>query len=322
MEIIFRKFDLGFFASLIDQNLMANNSIKVRFTEKTVKSIALTSSRSFVKLWEINTENLICPNTESVEEINDDGTIGVHVPKFECFDMFVLKGDVFKRFLNVFNQNPVDLLVDVDENESIANRIVITGETKFDTPIKCSYTLSSAEAMGEGPSDYSVVEKFFTVKDSVKSFMILKDEMDQVKNLIQTLHKTNSENTSYVTVNVDVERSIIRVFDKVFDIKFPLVKTEDQISNLPDKSFDFRILKSDFIVAGKHTYNLYFDQSDDDKIVMKALFPKKNLQILCGFKDIKVNDQNNTSSNSDDIDSVFQDDTELQALEDSYFEDN
>lgn len=291
--IVLKRFNLSLFKNLIEQNLMVDNSIRIRFTKESIKSVALTSSQSFVKLWSVPTNTFIAESEDPVLDFDDD--FGQAVPEFEDFDMYVLKGDIFKRLLSVFNEEPVDFEIKIDE-DSIANELIITGQTKT-TPIRCSFNLSSSELMGER-RDYSQIENFLNPKESCKSFILLKDEIDEIKKLIHTLHKTNVQNTSYITISVDVEKGIIRANDKAFNVKYPLVKGENS-ENIPTESLEFRILKSDFIVSGKHSFEFFYDDSDK-KIIMKTSY-KHGISICCGTTSTEIVKQQEDSIDSTDF---------------------
>lgn len=310
--VILKSFNLPLFTGLVEQNLMANNSIKMKFTPEFVQSIAMTASRSFVKMWKIKTENFIKEGEDAVLEFNDDGSMGVKVPEFEPFNLFILKGDVFKRFLGVFNDDPVEFAIEVNDEDSTANQLIITGQTKANTPIRCTFMCSDIQAMGESAPDYTPIERFLTPKEDVRSFILLKDEMDEIKKLIQTLHKSNSENSSYISIQVEVDKKLIRVKDKVFNVKFPLIKSEDQADNIPEKNLEFKMLKSDFIVSGKHSFEFFCDPTDsEDKTIMRTNYQK--FEISCGFNNINTKDDSVKDTDddiTDDLDVNFDDDIE------------
>ena len=313
--VTFRNFSLAFFGKLIEQNLMADNSINIKFTKEQIMSAAKTSSESLIKFWHIPTQNLIAePEEEEILDFNDDGSTGTKLPEFADFNFYVLKGDMFKRFLNVFSDDPVVVNIEVDDEDSVASKITITGQTKSGTPIQSSYMLSSAELMTSGVKDYNVVMNYVQPKEGLKSFFLLKDEVDEVKKLIKDLHKTNSENTAYVKFEVNVEKKIVTVSDKVFKVKFQLIKSEADTDRVPTSNLEFMILKSDFITCGKHTFEFFFNE-EDQKIVMKSSY--KKFAINCACINLSVRDQ---EQKVDDIENLDDLGLDVEDLDNDYFD--
>ena len=312
--ITFKNFSLAFFAKLIEQNLMADNSINIKFTKEHIMSAAKTSSESLIKFWKIPTENLIAEaGEEEILDFNEDGSMGDKVPEFEDFKFYVLKGDMFKRFLNVFSDDPVTINIEVDDEDSVASKITITGQTKSGTPIQSSYLLSSAELMTSGVKDYNVVMDYVQPKSELKSFFLLKDEVDEVKKLIKDLHKTNSENTAYITIEVDPERKVVKVSDKVFKVKFQLIKSEADADRVPTTPQQFMILKSDFITCGKHTFEFFFNE-EDQKIVMRSIYKKFDINCACINLGTREQEQS-----SDDIENLDDMNLDVEDLDEEYF---
>jgi len=245
-------------------------------------SFAKTSSQSLIKESE---------SEDAVLDFNDDGSIGTKVPEYEPFNLYVLKGDMFKRMIDVFNDEPLTLQINVDAETSTAIDLTIIGQTTSGTPIKITFILSDTELVFPNgvPTNYDGALNYTKPEDGSITFSLMKDEIEEVKKLIKSLHKTNVSNSSYISISISKEKNIIKVFDKVFCVKFPLTKTENDINeNIPDEEVEFRILKSDFIVSGKHTFTFSFNVSSQ-KIIMTSTTKNNKLSISCATNNVGLN---------------------------------
>lgn len=311
MQLVIKNFDLKLFKSLIDQNLLASNEISINFGPEEIRSYAFTSSHSFMKIWRVPTKMFI--NDADQEVINfDDDEVENMVLDFKPFDMYVLKGDMFKKYISIFNEEPVTLIIDVDEESNNGTLMTIQGCSQYQSRLQTKYNLCSDEMIVNKISSFDKALEMVTEKESDIHFIMTKEEVVEVKKLISALHKSNPENTSFITFKIDTNRKIINVSDKVFSVNFPLEKSPD--IPIPEESFDFNVLKSDFLVTGDHVFNFYVENQTQGKIIMKVKY--KNCEISCMCYSVTYDAQENNTTNSDmdivsdevlDIDEYFND---------------
>lgn len=306
MEIVIKNFNIRLFRQLLDQNLMVDNQVMIQFTPDIVRSCALTSTDSFMKMWSVPMSSLTVKNQPDANQIidldSDEETEPILV--FNPFNIYVLKGDVFRRYLRVYGENPVTLKIDVDEQSGNGVYMTIIGETQAGSSLTSTFTLTKDEYITSKVNDFDAAARKLTPASNDISFILSSDEMKEIKTLIKELHKTTPSNTSYINFKTDVNSKMISVSDAVFDVKFPLVKTENY--NLPQTNLDFNILKSDFIVSGGHTYTFY-TSNDKDHAIMVTTF---------SFGIIGCVIQKAYKQGESHIDDVFDTGLEVQDLDD------
>lgn len=301
MQVLIKNFDLKLFKSLIEQNLLAQNEISINFGPEEIKSCAFTSSRSFMKIWTVSTKTLIKDSDQEIIDFDDDDLS----PKekelnFKPFDMYVLKGDYFKKYLSIFNDEPVTMIIDVDDDTNIGTMMTIQGCSGYQSRLQTKYNLCSDEMIVNKLSSYDDAMRTVQESEEDMHFIMNKEECDEVKKLIQQLHKSNPENTSFITFKVDIDRKVINVSDKVFSVNFQLQKSAD--IEIPSTSFEFNLLKSDFLVTGNHVFNFYVENKPQGKVILKSSY-KNCVNIYCMGYAITYDkqDENTTVSDIDDI---------------------
>lgn len=316
MQVLIKNFDLKLFKSLIEQNLLVQNEISINFGPEVVKSYAFTSSKSLMKIWTVSTKSLIKESEEGgvIDFDDDDLTPKSTELEFEPFDFYVLKGDMFKKYLSIFNDEPVTMIIEVDEETNIGTLMTIQGCSAYQSRLQTKYNLCSDELIVNKISSFDQAMQMVQESEDDMHFVMTKEECDEVKKLIQQLHKSNPENTSFITFKVDVARKIINVSDKVFSVNFQLQKSAD--IEIPSKSFEFNLLKSDFISTGNHVFHFFVEDKPQGKVILKAAY-KNCINIYCTGYAITYDKQEENTTVSD-IDSVSDDVIDI----DEYFGDN
>lgn len=267
-QIIIKNFNIRLFRQLLDQTLMVDNQVMVYFTQDIVRSCALTSTQSFMKMWTVPMTSLVSDNQSEVVDLDVENFDGPTTPTFDPFNIYVLKGDVFRRYLRVYGENPVTLKIVVDPKTSNGITLTIIGETQAGSSLTSTFVLTSDEFITSKVNDLDAVIDSLTPSEKDVNFILSSDEMKEVKTLIKELHKSNPNNTSFINFKMNPTDKTIAVGDAVFNVKFPLVKTENY--NIPSDMIDFNILKSDFIVSGGHTYTFHTTNDKDYAIMLTA----------------------------------------------------
>ena len=308
-----KNFDLKFFKSLLEQNLMLDNKITILFKSDMVVSAALTSSRSAMKIWTAPMNNFIIGIDPAQQVLNFDDFDKPEDKSldFEPFNFYVLKGDILKRYISVFNNDPVDVEIIVNRENDIASSMKITGCSTGGASLSSNFILTSDEMITNKINDYESAINSVSPKETMSEFILGVDDVKEVKKLIKELHKSDRENTSFITFQCDPEKNVVIVKDKVFDVRFDMVSNIDSKYNQNDNLIEFDILKSDFIVSGNHTFSFY-SSNEDFHIILSAAYKKCVISCLISKtstnEDEFKNDQamsnsiSDTSLNLDEID--------------------
>jgi len=267
--ISIKNFRLNVFRNLLDQALIVDNQIMLEFSPEIIKSCSFSITKSFMKLWTIPTKSLIIvPEDTGIELFASVGVVKDELT-FPKFNLYILKGDLFKKFMSVHNTDMVDLeftIHNINDKWQAAN-ITIRGKSENNSPLLTSFVLTTEDLITNKIEDYSLVLKECTPNPSMFEYILTDIQIQEVKRLVKQLHKSSSNNTAFLTFTIDVENKKITVNDKVFTIDF-------FISNdvkFPPKSFKFNILKSDFIMTGNHTFTIYTDEVEQ-KVIFGAIY--------------------------------------------------
>ena len=261
------NFRLNVFRQMLEQSLIVDNQLMLEFSDEIIKACSFSATRSFMKLWTIPLNTLIISTPDQKDVIELD-----IIPKekltFPVFNFYILKGDLFRKYLSVHNTDTVDLefiLHNINDKYQAAN-ITITGKSENNSPLVTTFTLTTEELISNKIDDYSAIIKECTPLDDMCEFVLTNTQIQEVKRLTKKLHKSIAENTSFLTFTVDAEKNKIVVNDKVFTVDFvltqPIVKKEN---------FIFNILKSDFIMTGNHTFSIFTNEIEQ-KVIMIANF--------------------------------------------------
>ena len=140
-----KNFNLQLFGNLLNQALSVTPQLMLEFNDSMLKSCSFSQTKSLIKLWVIPYKNLILQEKiveeqENIIDLNDSPIItGLEkivtdvLPEIPNFNFYILKGDLFKNYIGVFNNTEaVDLsfnLISVD-NKYQASSIIIKGKSE------------------------------------------------------------------------------------------------------------------------------------------------------------------------------------------------
>ena len=277
-NIVIENFKLSTFKQLLNQSLMVDNQIMLNFNSKMIKSVSFTTTKTFIKLWTIPLKSLII-QPDVIDETSVDDVLDLDskpkkdkykLPKFKEFDCYILKGDLFKKFLSVYNEETVDLtfeIVETDEGNLQAASIIFKGYGASKTLLQTKFILSTEDLLTNKVDDYNQIITECTPSKEMYEFIIGNKQIQEIKRLIKTLHKTIANNVAYLSFNINIEDKKIVVNDKVFELEISI----DEKTIFPKESFDFKILKSDFVVTGNHDFSIYMDNIEK-KILLGAKY--------------------------------------------------
>ena len=260
------NFRLNVFRKLLEQSLIVDNQLMLEFSDTIIRACSFSSTRSFMKLWVIPIMNLI-NNDKDVEVIELD-VIPKEKLNFPTFNFYILKGDLFQKYLSVHNTEMVDLdfiLQNVNGKYQAAN-ITISGKSENNSPLITTFTLTTEELISNKIDDYSQIITECTPSSNMVEFILTEIQIQEIKRLIKKLHKSTPDNTSFLTFTIDIENNKIVVNDKIFEVSFLLVQKLSIENNLT-----FNILKSDFVMTGNHTFSI-FTNENEQKVIMGAKF--------------------------------------------------
>lgn len=281
-QIIIQKFNLGLFKSLIFESLETHNNLMLEIDRDLIKSLSLSGTTSLMK---------ICYSKFS------DFDLEYNTDKYndmEMFNLFVLKGDNFKKYLELYNElSNVELkfnLIDsqITSGKKIATHISIKGQTTNGTSLDVTFNLTTEELMTNSVEDYSSVISLLKVDTNTETQFILdKSKYAETKDINKKLHGTISNNSNFLEFSIN--STLIKIKDKVFDLEF-----NDCVSKYVDTnpSIDFKILKSDFNILGKHNWQV-FTNNDNDKVVLltkiNSIEVENSTEIIVGCIITKTN---------------------------------
>lgn len=254
------NFNLNIFRQLLKQTLMVNNQIMIEFGSEFIRSCALSPQKVFMKVWTIPTASFI----GSKDEVDENGVLDldkeeeqVDLSYLPVFNFYVLKGDLFKNYLSVHNTDLVDLEFTLEEGTDKrmqATTITITGKSENNNSLVTKFTLTTEDLITSRVEDYGQLIRECTPSDDMYDIIIDNTQMQEIKRLVKNLHKSSIDNSSYMTFTIKGKE--LKINDKVFNVKFELKSSDPSKIDL-EKEYVFNILKSDFIMAGEHTFNVY-----------------------------------------------------------------
>ena len=250
---------LNIFKNLLEESLIVNNELILEFSSKLLKSCSNSNSKSLMKLWIIPMDKLI---NSPIEEENTLFDTDTNKPNNICdiptFNFYILKGDLFIKFLSVYDKNEtIDLEFILTEStnqnsETLyqANSVKIIGKADSNSPLIVNFQLTTEEYMSSKIDDYSAIIKMCTPEVDDIEILLTEIQIKEIRNLIKKLHKTSVDNTALISFTINNDK--ITVNDKIFNITFDLVKPVNTKNELK-----FNILKSDFLMSGNHSFNIY-----------------------------------------------------------------
>jgi hypothetical protein len=256
-----KNFKLNLFKNLLKQTLITDNQLMFEFSNDMIKSCAFSETKSFMKYIAIPFKSLIETKEDEGDDLFEEKTKPVENLITKPFNFYVLKGDIFLKNLTVHNSDIVDIEITVEHNDSKnvdkALFVRIFSKSENNSPLVTTFILTTEEMISNKVEDYSLIIKECTTTPDMCEITLLDTQIQDIKRLIKNLHKSAAENTAYLTFSIDIEKKIINVKDSVFSIDFTIANCE----KLPKENIVFNILKSDFIMSGNNTLNLYTSDS-------------------------------------------------------------
>jgi hypothetical protein len=328
--ISIKNFNLNVFKHLLDQSLIVNNQLMLEFANDLVKAVSFSPSASLLKLWTIPFMSLIkdveqvipVPTTEPKSKDSKDNeaifdgvlpgfedelakqTIQQHkelqnIPKF---NFYVLKGDLFAKYLSVHNADIVDVefSLETQNGKMYASTIKIIGKSENGSPLETLFILTTEELITSKVSDYSEIINECTPDDSMDRIIVTSEQIQEVKRFVKRLHKSMVDNTAYLSF--DISEKMIVVKDKVFNVKFNIDAELKAKANLLKSGNDmnFNILKSDFVMLGNHTFDIYSSNECD-----RVIFGTNYAGAIIWCVSTKVNEQNISLDNSENLNNAL-----------------
>lgn len=276
MEIQIKNFKLNVFKNLLEQSLIVDNQLMFEISSKMIKSCSFSQTKSFMKLWMIPFTNLICKpekkeSSNEIVELFEEEPVEEKMPEFDLFNMYILKGELFKKFLSVYTSDTVDIIFNIQEvnGKKQAASLNITGKSEGSNVLTTNFILTIEELITNKVDDYSAIIKECTPNESMFEFVLSDKQIQEVKRLIKKLHKSNADNTAYLTFTIDSKKQKIIVNDKVFTVEFDIDTDVQQHIEFPENSFNFNILKSDFVITGNQTFTIYTEENNQ-KVIFGA----------------------------------------------------
>lgn len=306
------NFNLSGFGNLLNQSLMVAPQLMIEFNESMIKSCSFSSTKSFIKLWTIPINNLIINKDAEKDEIENQLALVPKVIKEVDysdldFNFYILKGDLFKKYISVHSSENVDLeftLNKIDEKWQ-ASSVTISGKSDNNSPLKTTFTLTTEELITNKISDYSAILKECTPTNDMIELVLTDKQIQEIKGLSKKLSKAIVDNSPYITFTV--VNNTITVNDKVFSIVFDIDPNSVGAINgaklEKDEVLKFNILRSDFIITGDHTFNIFTsNKQESEKVIMSGKYGGS--LILCLTTKISENSTSDQFPDDDDIDSL------------------
>ncbi len=286
-QIKIENFNLSLFKQLINESLNTNTQLMLEIGSDFIKSLSITPTNTLMKIAYSPFGDFCNENQPTIQN---------------KFNLYVLVGSNFKKYLDIYSelkQTNVTFYVNVDQNntnKNIAEKIELTGKTKFNTDISTTFLLTSSEVIVSIVDDYSTVIDKLNFEENYSTFTLDKSNYGEVVGLVKDLHSTIATNHNYVEFNIN--NSEIKISDKVFNVKF------DGINEMKENEINFKLFKNDFKVLGKHNWLIGTNQSSDKLILMSNIVPidDKDKKIIVGVIMNKVNNATEISNNPDDYD--------------------
>lgn len=277
-----KNFKLNVFRNLLEQSLIVDNQLMLQFSPEIIQACSFSISKTFIKLWSIPINNLLISEEEDII-FKETPIQKLDFPKF---DFYILKGDLFRKYLSVHNADMVDLefVLHFNNGKYQAANIIISGKSENNSPLVTNFILTTEDLISNKIQDYADIIHECTPTPKMVEFILTDIQIQEIKRLIKRLHKTTSDNTAFLTFTINKEKIIVN--DKIFTIDF--INNNTSIEN----SFSFNILKSDFIIIGNHTFSI-FTNEEEQKVIMGASFASSIIWCLSS----KVNEN---SINLDD----------------------
>lgn len=313
------NFNLNLFGNLLNQSLSVTPQLMLEFRDNMVKSCSFSSTKSLVKLWTIPVSNFIVKpqNLDEPLELLDGPTTEEEPENniiTENFNFYILKGDMFKKFIHVFNQSSanIEFTIKLIDGKYQATSLLIDGISENGSPLTTVFPLTTEELISNVISDYSEILKECTPSQNMFQILLVDKQISEIKSLVKNLKNSSSENVAYLTF--EVTKNQIVVSDKVFNLKFAIdeqLQIKNQANNYNDISLTFNVLKSDFALIGDHTFTIFTDQNSQ-KVIFGATYGKSLIWCLTTKFDSAKQLSQATDDTDDMIDSLNLDEYNLE----------
>lgn len=253
--MIINNFNLSLLKRLLKQSLIVNEQIMIEISDSMMKSVSFSGTKSLIKIWQLPIESFVDIETES--EVDKSTYIQNYDGKF---NLYILKGSLFLKYLDVFSmKNPCKLTIDIDKNTNQATQLTIEGSSENGSKIKTNFVLTTEEMIVDKVEDYNFILKQCTPEKSYKQFSITEKQLTELKSLIKKLHKSIVNNSNYITFSFD-DNGNLNVFDKAFNIEL-------EYDSKDVKNLEFKILKTDLLMFGEHSFVFYTD-NNTSKVIL------------------------------------------------------
>lgn len=247
--MIINNFNLSLLKRLLKQSLIVNEQIIIEISDSMMKSVSFSGTKSLIKIWQLPIESFV--DIEAELEVDKSTYIQNYDGKF---NLYILKGSLFLKYLDVFSmKNPCKLTINIDKNTNQATQLTIEGSSENGSKIKTNFVLTTEEMIVDKVEDYNFILKQCTPEKSYKQFSITEKQLTELKSLIKKLHKSIVNNSNYITFSFD-DNGNLNVFDKAFNIEL-------EYDSKDVKNLEFKILKTDLLMFGEHSFVFYTDNN-------------------------------------------------------------
>ena len=247
--MIINNFNLSLLKRLLKQSLIVNEQIMIEISDSMMKSVSFSGTKSLIKIWQLPIESFV--DIEAESEVDKSTYIQNYDRKF---NLYILKGSLFLKYLDVFSmKNPCKLTINIDKNTNQATQLTIEGSSENGSKIKTNFVLTTEEMIVDKVEDYNFILKQCTPEKSYKQFSITEKQLTELKSLIKKLHKSIVNNSNYITFSFD-DNGNLNVFDKAFNIEL-------EYDSKDVKNLEFKILKTDLLMFGEHSFVFYTDNN-------------------------------------------------------------
>ena len=289
--MIMNNFNLSLLKRLLKQSLIVNEHIMIEISDSMMKSVSFSGTKSLIKIWQLPIESFVDIETDSQSEKLS------HIKNYGGkFNLYILKGSLFLKYLDVFSmKTPCKLTIDIDKNTNQATQLTIEGLSENGSKIKTNFVLTTEEMIVDKVEDYNFILKQCTPEKSYKQFSISEKQLTELKSLIKKLHKSIVNNSNYITFSFD-DNGNLNVFDKAFNIEL-------EYDSKDVKNLEFKLLKTDLLMLGEHSFVFYTDNNTPKVILGTNYGPAvvwcTSVKVLEDVTTDEIDDINDIADNLD-----------------------
>lgn len=289
--MIINNFNLSLLKRLLKQSLIVNEQIMIEISDSMMKSVSFSGTKSLIKIWQLPIESFVDIETDSQSEKLS------HIQNYDGkFNLYILKGSLFLKYLDVFSmKSPCKLTIDVNKNSNQATQLTIEGLSENGSKIKTNFVLTTEEMIIDKVEDYNFILKQCTPEKSYKQFSISEKQLTELKSLIKKLHKSIVNNSNYITFSFD-DNGNLNVFDKAFNIEL-------EYDSKDVKNLEFKLLKTDLLMLGEHSFVFYTDNNTPKVILGTNYGPAvvwcTSVKVLEDVTTDEIDDINDIADNLD-----------------------